>query len=135
MWGGRDEHSPAGDTGRVAIPAVLADPDARPGDHVGGVRNAGRQVRRGWFGTYPDAGCQWGIFLRNHDGLTLEMVTDDERDYMYSEYAKDPRMKANIGIRRGVGAYGLHSGRSGGRPGRLGSMNRHQHVQPGVRYA
>jgi maltose alpha-D-glucosyltransferase / alpha-amylase len=47
----------------------------------------------------PD-GCQWGIFLRNHDELTLEMVTDEERDYMYTEYAKDPRMKANIGIRR-----------------------------------
>jgi maltose alpha-D-glucosyltransferase / alpha-amylase len=47
----------------------------------------------------PD-NCQWGIFLRNHDELTLEMVTDEERDYMYSEYAKDPRMKANIGIRR-----------------------------------
>jgi maltose alpha-D-glucosyltransferase / alpha-amylase len=46
------------------------------------------------------AGCQWGIFLRNHDELTLEMVTDEERDYMYAEYAKDPRMKANIGIRR-----------------------------------
>jgi maltose alpha-D-glucosyltransferase/alpha-amylase len=46
------------------------------------------------------AGCQWGIFLRNHDELTLEMVTDEERDYMYKEYAKDPRMKANIGIRR-----------------------------------
>ncbi|WP_414639039.1 maltose alpha-D-glucosyltransferase [Actinophytocola sp.] len=45
-------------------------------------------------------GCQWGIFLRNHDELTLEMVTDEERDYMYAEYAKDPRMKANIGIRR-----------------------------------
>jgi maltose alpha-D-glucosyltransferase / alpha-amylase len=44
--------------------------------------------------------AQWGIFLRNHDELTLEMVTDEERDYMYSEYAKDPRMKANIGIRR-----------------------------------
>ena len=44
--------------------------------------------------------CQWGIFLRNHDELTLEMVTDDERDYMSTEYAKDPRMKANIGIRR-----------------------------------
>jgi maltose alpha-D-glucosyltransferase/alpha-amylase len=44
--------------------------------------------------------CQWGIFLRNHDELTLEMVTDEERDYMYSEYAKDSRMKANIGIRR-----------------------------------
>ena len=47
----------------------------------------------------PDS-CQWGIFLRNHDELTLEMVTDEERDYMYAEYAKDPRMQANIGIRR-----------------------------------
>jgi maltose alpha-D-glucosyltransferase/alpha-amylase len=47
----------------------------------------------------PD-GCQWGIFLRNHDELTLEMVTDDERDYMYNEYAKDPRMKRNVGISR-----------------------------------
>jgi len=44
--------------------------------------------------------CQWGLFLRNHDELTLEMVTDEERDYMYSEYAKDPRMKINVGIRR-----------------------------------
>ncbi|CAN5661797.1 maltose alpha-D-glucosyltransferase [soil metagenome] len=44
--------------------------------------------------------CQWGIFLRNHDELTLEMVTDDERDYMYKEYARDPRMKLNLGIRR-----------------------------------
>jgi len=47
----------------------------------------------------PD-GCQWGIFLRNHDELTLEMVSDEERDYMWGEYARDPRMKANIGIRR-----------------------------------
>jgi maltose alpha-D-glucosyltransferase/alpha-amylase len=44
--------------------------------------------------------CQWGIFLRNHDELTLEMVTDEERDYMYNQYAKDPRMKINLGIRR-----------------------------------
>ncbi|EOM78359.1 maltose alpha-D-glucosyltransferase [Rhodococcus rhodnii] len=44
--------------------------------------------------------AQWGIFLRNHDELTLEMVSDEERDYMYAEYAQDPRMKANIGIRR-----------------------------------
>ncbi len=44
--------------------------------------------------------CQWGLFLRNHDELTLEMVTDEERDYMYEEYAKDPRMKLNVGIRR-----------------------------------
>ena len=47
----------------------------------------------------PD-GAQWGIFLRNHDELTLEMVTDEERDYMYAEYAKDPRMKRNVGIAR-----------------------------------
>ncbi len=47
----------------------------------------------------PD-NCQWGLFLRNHDELTLEMVTDEERDYMYSEYARDPRMKINVGIRR-----------------------------------
>jgi maltose alpha-D-glucosyltransferase/alpha-amylase len=47
----------------------------------------------------PD-GAQWGLFLRNHDELTLEMVTDEERDYMYAEYAKDPRMKINVGIRR-----------------------------------
>jgi maltose alpha-D-glucosyltransferase/alpha-amylase len=47
----------------------------------------------------PD-GCQWGMFLRNHDELTLEMVTDEERDYMYTEYAKDPRMRRNIGIAR-----------------------------------
>jgi maltose alpha-D-glucosyltransferase / alpha-amylase len=46
------------------------------------------------------AGAQWGLFLRNHDELTLEMVTDEERDYMYAEYAKDPRMKLNLGIRR-----------------------------------
>ena len=50
----------------------------------------------------PDipAGCQWGMFLRNHDELTLEMVTDEERDYLYDEYAKDRRMRVNIGIRR-----------------------------------
>lgn len=44
--------------------------------------------------------AQWAIFLRNHDELTLEMVTDEERDYMYAEYARDPRMKINVGIRR-----------------------------------
>ncbi|HEU4559567.1 MAG TPA: maltose alpha-D-glucosyltransferase [Longimicrobium sp.] len=44
--------------------------------------------------------CQWCMFLRNHDELTLEMVTDDERDYMYREYAQDPRMRINLGIRR-----------------------------------
>jgi maltose alpha-D-glucosyltransferase/alpha-amylase len=44
--------------------------------------------------------CQWGLFLRNHDELTLEMVTDEERDYMYSAYASDPQMRVNVGIRR-----------------------------------
>ena len=47
----------------------------------------------------PD-GCQWGLFLRNHDELTLEMVNEDDRDYMYAEYARDPRMRRNLGIRR-----------------------------------
>jgi len=58
----------------------------------------------------PVPSGQWGIFLRNHDELTLEMVTDDERDYMYAEYAKDPRMKLNLGIRRRLGPL-LNSGR------------------------
>src|SRR5215471_18959200 len=44
--------------------------------------------------------CQWGLFLRNHDELTLEMVTNDERDYMYIAYSADPRMRVNLGIRR-----------------------------------
>ena len=44
--------------------------------------------------------CQWAIFLRNHDELTLEMVTDEERDYMYQAYAADPQMRVNGGIRR-----------------------------------
>ena len=46
------------------------------------------------------ASCQWSLFLRNHDELTLEMVTDAERDYMYGEYAKDPVARLNLGIRR-----------------------------------
>ena len=44
--------------------------------------------------------CQWGLFLRNHDELTLEMVSDEERDYMYLAYSADPRMRVNVGIRR-----------------------------------
>lgn len=44
--------------------------------------------------------CQWALFLRNHDELTLEMVTDEERDYMYRVYARDPRARINLGIRR-----------------------------------
>ncbi|MGZ4959892.1 MAG: maltose alpha-D-glucosyltransferase, partial [Methylomonas sp.] len=47
----------------------------------------------------PEA-CQWAIFLRNHDELTLEMVTNKERDYMYQMYVGDPRARLNIGIRR-----------------------------------
>ena len=46
------------------------------------------------------ADCQWLLFLRNHDELTLEMVSDEERDYMYRTYAHDPRMRLNLGIRR-----------------------------------
>jgi maltose alpha-D-glucosyltransferase/alpha-amylase len=45
-------------------------------------------------------GCQWAMFLRNHDELTLEMVTDDERDYMYLAYSMDPQARLNLGIRR-----------------------------------
>jgi maltose alpha-D-glucosyltransferase/alpha-amylase len=50
----------------------------------------------------PDApfGAQWAIFLRNHDELTLEMVTEEERDFLFAEYAKDPRMKRHMGIGR-----------------------------------
>ena len=44
--------------------------------------------------------CQWAVFLRNHDELTLEMVTDEDRDYMYRVYAQDPRARINLGIRR-----------------------------------
>lgn len=47
--------------------------------------------------------CQWTMFLRNHDELTLEMVTDEERDYMYKAYAKDPKARINLGIRRRLG--------------------------------
>ena len=47
----------------------------------------------------PD-NCQWALFLRNHDELTLEMVTDEERDYMYRVYSKDPQARINLGIRR-----------------------------------
>ena len=46
------------------------------------------------------APCQWAIFLRNHDELTLEMVTEEERAFMYGHYAKDSRMRINVGIRR-----------------------------------
>jgi maltose alpha-D-glucosyltransferase / alpha-amylase len=49
------------------------------------------------------ANCQWATFLRNHDELTLEMVTDEDRDYMYRVYAEDPNARINLGIRRRLG--------------------------------
>ena len=66
------------------------------------LRQGSRQPILDILGLTPEipAGCQWACFLRNHDELTLEMVTDEERDYMYTEFASDPRMKLNLGIRR-----------------------------------
>jgi maltose alpha-D-glucosyltransferase/alpha-amylase len=58
----------------------------------------------------PD-NCQWGLFLRNHDELTLEMVTADERDYMYFAYSADPRMRVNVGIRRRLAPLVDNNGR------------------------
>jgi len=52
---------------------------------------------------------QWALFLRNHDELTLEMVTDEERDYMYTSYAADPQMRVNVGIRRRLAPLMEHS--------------------------
>ena len=49
--------------------------------------------------TIPD-NCQWCNFLRNHDELTLEMVTEEERHYLWNEYAPEARMRLNLGIRR-----------------------------------
>jgi maltose alpha-D-glucosyltransferase / alpha-amylase len=67
-----------------------------------GVRRADRLPITDIFTHTPPIppGCQWCIFLRNHDELTLEMVTNEERDYMYYAYASDPAMKLNLGIRR-----------------------------------
>ena len=48
--------------------------------------------------------CQWSLFLRNHDELTLEMVTDMERDYMYDIYAASKTMRLNLGIRQAAGS-------------------------------
>ncbi|MEO5898653.1 MAG: maltose alpha-D-glucosyltransferase, partial [Ilumatobacteraceae bacterium] len=56
-------------------------------------------------------GCQWALFLRNHDELTLEMVTDEERDYMYRRYAGDQRMRINVGIRRRLSTLLSHDRR------------------------
>lgn len=54
--------------------------------------------------------CQWALFLRNHDELTLEMVTQEERDYMYREYAADPKARLNLGIRRRLASL-MNNGR------------------------
>jgi maltose alpha-D-glucosyltransferase/alpha-amylase len=66
------------------------------------VRSADRRPITDMFLHTPpiSESCQWCVFLRNHDELTLEMCTDPERDYMYYAYAQDPMMKLNIGIRR-----------------------------------
>ncbi len=79
----------------VQLPAHAADVHGHP------PRASAGRSSRSWTRCrrFPPS-CQWALFLRNHDELTLEMVTDEERDYMYSEYAKDPRMRLNLGIRR-----------------------------------
>jgi maltose alpha-D-glucosyltransferase/alpha-amylase len=58
----------------------------------------------------PD-GCQWALFLRNHDELTLEMVTDEERDYMHLAYSADPQARINLGIRRRLAPLMLNNRR------------------------
>lgn len=67
-----------------------------------GVRSEDRQPIIDMFKHTPDIppSCQWCLFLRNHDELTLEMCTGEERDYMYYAYARDPQMRRNIGIAR-----------------------------------
>ncbi|MBX3342640.1 MAG: alpha-glucosidase C-terminal domain-containing protein, partial [Nitrospira sp.] len=67
-----------------------------------GVRSEDRQPIIDMFKHTPDIPptCQWCLFLRNHDELTLEMCTGEERDYMYYAYARDPQMRRNIGIAR-----------------------------------
>ena len=66
----------------------------------------------------PDS-CQWALFLRNHDELTLEMVTDDERDYMYLAYSLDPQARLNVGIRRRLAPLVGNSRPPHRAPGRL----------------
>ena len=70
--------------------------------HVHGLRQEDRHPIVEILHQTPDIpdNCQWALFLRNHDELTLEMVTDEERDYMYLAYAADPQMRINVGIRR-----------------------------------
>jgi maltose alpha-D-glucosyltransferase/alpha-amylase len=67
-----------------------------------GLRRESRECISDILAATPEIppGCQWGTFLRNHDELTLEMVTPEDRDYMWAEYAPDPRMVSNLGIRR-----------------------------------
>src|SRR5258708_20176924 len=69
---------------------------------VMGVRLEGRKPITEILKRTPEIpeSCQWCLFLRNHDELTLEMVTDLERGYMYDEYAKEETMRLNLGIRR-----------------------------------
>ncbi len=83
---------------RGRVPHGLPLPGHAAHVHVAAPRGGRRRSTRSSSArrTSP-TNCQWGLFLRNHDELTLEMVTDEERDYMYAEYAKDPRMKINVG--------------------------------------
>ena len=87
----------------------------------------GSRSPRSWSGRppIPDS-CQWALFLRNHDELTLEMVTDDERDYMYLAYSMDPQARLNLGIRRRLAPLVGNSrppDRAAGRPALL--VSRH----------
>ena len=70
--------------------------------HVHGAADGGPLSHHRYPGTdsVDSRQCQWAMFLRNHDELTLEMVTDEERDYMYRVYATDPHARINLGIRR-----------------------------------
>jgi len=79
------------------------------GFHFPAMRASLKSIRAGRWqlaGRHPQAhprhpeSCQWCTFLRNHDELTLEMVTEEDRQWMWREYAPDPRMKLNLGIRR-----------------------------------
>ena len=135
----RDPRVPAGDCGRRSTPAIpgrmlLAEANQWPSDvlpyfgrgdechmcfHFPLMPRMYLAAKRGERGPIeailaetpelPD-GCQWGLFLRNHDELTLEMVTDAERDEMYAEYAADPMMRRNSGIGRRLAPL-LHNSR------------------------
>ena len=83
------------------VPPVLQLPADAPAVHGRPPRAELSRSPRSWpRPPRPPGSAQWAIFLRNHDELTLEMVTEEERDYLFAEYAKDPRMKRHMGIGR-----------------------------------